>query len=81
MALAALAVLSAGLLACGEAPRGTGKHGALFLHLPSYLVASGLWTRIEIPDRRYYPDGATRSYHSRQDSWNFEGATLEIDAP
>lgn len=80
-AYASLVILAAGLAACGDAPAGTGQLKALYIHPPGYMVATGLRTRIEIPDRRYYPDGANRNSMSRMDSWNFNDATVEVDAP
>ncbi|MDY7226274.1 hypothetical protein [Hyalangium rubrum] len=75
-------ILAVGLVACGEEPQGTGGQlQALYIHPPGYMVAAGLWTRVEIPDRRYFPIGANRSSATRTASWDFNDTTLEIDAP
>ncbi|HEX8706305.1 MAG TPA: hypothetical protein VF815_46145 [Myxococcaceae bacterium] len=77
-------MLLSGLAACGEErpPEGNGNQKVLYIKYPTYLPAAGLWTRIEIPNRRVYlPEGERPNADKQVAFWDFEGATLELDAP
>ncbi len=83
-ALAGVVMLLSGLAACGEErpPEGNGNQKVLYVKYPSYLPAAGLWTRIEIPNRRVYlPAGERPTADKVVAYWDFEGTTLELDAP
>ena len=83
-ALAGMVLLLSGLAACGEEspPEGNGNQKVLYIKYPNYLPAAGLWTRIEIPNRRVYlPSGARPNADMKVATWDFEGATLELDSP
>jgi hypothetical protein len=67
------------LAGCGE-PRGTGKHGELYLH-SSEEVASGLYTSIRINDLRTWPEHIDPMEADRVERWDFKGTTLDIQAP
>jgi hypothetical protein len=73
-----------GVAACGEerAPVGNGNQKVLYIKYPGYLPAAGLWTRVEIPNRRLYlPEGERPTADLREALWDFEGTTLELDSP
>lgn len=83
-ALAGMAMLLSGLTACGDErpPEGNGNQKVLYIKYPAYLPAAGLWTRVEIPNRRVYlPEGERPTADLEVATWDFAGATLELDAP
>lgn len=74
-------LLVAGLIGCGDEPRGTGLRKVLYLHGSYEAVASGLEARVEVPGSRYFPEGAHPPDVLDGDHWDFKDATLEVDAP
>jgi hypothetical protein len=79
-----MVALLSGLAACGEErkPEGTGNQKVLYVKYPGYLPVAGLWTRIEIPNRRVYlPEGERPNADLQVATWDFEGTTLELDSP
>jgi hypothetical protein len=77
-------LLLSGLAACGDErpPEGNGNQKVLYIKYPGYLPAAGLWTRIEIPNRRVYlPEGERPTADRKVATWDFEGTTLELDSP
>jgi len=67
------------LAGCGE-PRGTGKLGELYIQ-PLGAVAAGLYTTVHIDDQRTWPEHSDSVDADRVERWDFEGTTLEIQAP
>ncbi|HEX5751585.1 MAG TPA: hypothetical protein VFZ09_35515 [Archangium sp.] len=63
-----------------EEPRGTGKHGELYLH-SSEEVASGLYTTVRLNDLRTWPEHIDPMEADRVERWDFKGTTLEVQAP
>lgn len=83
-AVTGIVMLLSGLLACGgeRPPEGNGHQGVLYVKYPPYQAAAGLWTRVEIPNRRVYlPEGARPNADREVALWDFEDARLELDAP
>jgi hypothetical protein len=83
--LAGLGLLVAGLAGCGvEAPgepRGTGLNKVLYLRGAYSAVAAGLKARVEVPGRRYFPEHVDPVDAKEEDVWDFQDATLEVEAP
>ena len=75
-----LSVWLALLAGCGE-PRGTGKHGELYIRLPPSEVAAGLTAAIRIDDLRTWPENADPVEGGRVERWDLKGTTLEVQAP
>ena len=67
------------LAGCGE-PRGTGKLEALYVHPPA-PVASGLVASVRIDDLRTWPEYSDPVDAERVERWDFQGTTLDIQAP
>jgi hypothetical protein len=79
-----MVTLMAGLAACEpeKPPEGNGNLKALYIKSPAYFVAASLWTRVEIPNRRVFlPEGERPNAPLQEDTWDFEGTTLEINSP
>jgi len=64
----------------GCEPRGTGKHGELYLQ-SSEEAASGLYTTVRINDLRTWPEHIDPLEADRVERWDFKGTRLEVRAP
>jgi hypothetical protein len=67
------------LAGCGE-PRGTGKHGELYIQAPATAVA-GVVTTVSINDLRTWPENSDPVDSERVERWDFKGTTLDVQAP